>query len=59
MVIKMPDGTLNIGTESKDKQIVSDIIREYNCVERGVVLELQKQIAVQAHVQSGHLLSVS
>ncbi len=44
VVIKMPDGTLNIGTESKDKQIVSN--HSLHLLERGTVLELQKQTPI-------------
>lgn len=36
----MPDGTLNIGTESKDKYIVNIISLEFIIVERSTLLEL-------------------
>lgn len=45
VIIKMPDGTLNIGTESKDKQIVIQFF-ESILLERSSLLELQEQTLI-------------
>ena len=45
VIIKMPDGTLNIGTESKDKQIVIQFF-ETILLERSSLLELQEQTLI-------------
>lgn len=42
----MPDGTLNIGTESKDKFIV--YLSFSNFVERNPMLEVHEQAPLQA-----------
>ena len=45
VIIKMPDGTLNIGTESKDKQIVIQFFATI-LLERSSLLELQEQTLI-------------
>ena len=42
----MPDGTLNIGTESKDKFIVYLLVS--NSLERNPMLEVHEQTSLQA-----------
>ena len=56
IVVKGPDGTVSLGTESRDKNSVSPSPSLIIFVERGIVLELQFLFDLQEWRKEGPLL---